>query len=70
MATVVGRLIGKRLSIRCLAIAIAVANPATSLASQPGSGSELTALHVSDAVFVSFGLHAENYEDLDLRLSR
>ena len=52
------------------AFAMTLAATATSLASHPSSSSELTAVHVADAVLVSFELHAENYEDLDLRLSR
>jgi hypothetical protein len=57
------------ISVRCLAMAIALATAAISLASRPGSSSELTAVSGAEAVLVSFELHAENYEDLDLRLS-
>jgi hypothetical protein len=55
-----------------LAVAIVLATTATtaSMASQPGSGSELSAVSTAERVFVSFDLHAKDYSDLDLRLSR
>jgi hypothetical protein len=51
-------------------MAIALTTSATSLAGDPSSSAKLTAVSVADAVLVSFELHAENYEGLDLRLSR
>jgi hypothetical protein len=60
----------RSVSMRYLAIAIAVTTAATNLAGQPRSNSELTAASRGDAVNVSFDLHAENGDDLELRLSR
>jgi hypothetical protein len=62
--------IGKRLSVVGLVIATTLAIAATGLASSSGSSSELTAVRTGDAVLVSFDLHAQSYEDVDLRLSR
>jgi hypothetical protein len=61
---------GKRLSAGCLAIAMTLAIAAPGLAGSSGSSSELTAVRAADAVLVSFNLRAENYQDLDRRLSR
>ena len=69
MGTAAGQLKNTSVSVRYLAIAIAVTTAATNLAGQPRSSSELTAVRGSDAVSVSFELHAENYDNLDLRLS-
>jgi len=53
-----------------LATALTLAPTATTRADQRRSVPEFAAIHGAGAILVSFDLHADNYEDLDLRLSR
>jgi hypothetical protein len=59
----------RSLSVWCLGIAMTLATAATSAADRYGSKPELTAVRRAEAILASLDLHAENYEDLDLRLS-
>jgi hypothetical protein len=53
-----------------LATVLSLAPTAATVADRRSSVPEFTAIRGAESILVSFDLHAENYEDLDLRLSR